>query len=623
MDILPVFSGPCLIKTELRANGALKQDHISRGKYADKIEGFLKFKPEAPKQEYMKKKPEFILLLYLFLCFSGSLYGVEETTVSIGGASAWDAVEKRIGIIELTRLRPHPVLVLSSAASGKYTPAEVRSLDLALSFDEDRPDLFADQTGHYRVITGPQTASADRRWARAGTGAAFFSGNGASANSGGGLIIEARSKDALFAPDRQIRDFTMEFWLYPLNMAAGEDILSWTSSRPLPRQEEPAAMNSHRDYSVQRIQCSVVKNRLQWTFLNVFAGPGGNGYINLTLTGDKPIVPKTWSHHLIRFDSDTGLLEYLVNGAAEAIEYASSTRREGGEVYTPFLGEGGGFILGNCFMGLLDEFKIHDVYIGTAETRKYSPRGGRMETRPIDLGESGGILKVEALGGRTSVSGGIIQNDYAGYGGASFGSEAFRFADDSALQFFIRAAASPYLWTDKDWQPFIPGTGLTGDLQGRFVQFAVDFYPSGDCETSPYLEEIRLTCRPDEPPMPPSMVSAVARDGSVVLNWKASPDVDTLGYLVYYGQSRGEYFGEDALPGASPIDAGKRTSLRIEGLKNGILYYFAVAAYDRQEAVSRDGAVFHAGEFSREVSARPLPEPPPISWGTGVSKAVE
>jgi hypothetical protein len=573
--------------------------------------------------------------LYFFFSISGSLYGVGEKTIVIGGSSAWDAVEKRDGIIELTRLRPHPVLALSSAASGKSVPAENRFLDLALSFDEDRPELFADQTGRYRVLVNPRPdpagdaalRAADRRWARAGTGAALFSGSGDSAGTGGAgslLVIEPRTGDALFAADNQIRDFTLEFWLYPLNMANGEQILTWISSRPLSPREEPGAVKGGREYDFQRIQCFAVKNRLQWSFLDVFAGPGASRHIDLTLAGDTPVVPKTWSHHLIRFDSDTGLLEYLVNGKAEAIVYATSTGREGGEVYTLLVGEGGNFMLGNRFMGLLDEFRIYGAFIGSAETRKYAPRGGRMETRPIDLGEDGsGILKVEALGGRTSVSGGIIQNDYAGYDGPFPGGGAFRFADDSALQFFIRAADSPYAWTAADWRPFVPGTAFAGDVRGRYVQFAVDFYPSGDCETSPYLEEIRVTCRPDEPPVPPSMVTALARDGTVALNWKPSPDADTLGYMVYYGTSRGEYFGEGAAPGASPIDAGKRTSLRVDGLENGVLYYFAVAAYDRRDGTAGGGEIFRTGEFSREVSARPLPEPLTIPGGAGISKVAE
>jgi hypothetical protein len=95
------------------------------------------------------------------------------------------------------------------------------------------------------------------------------------------------------------------------------------------------------------------------------------------------------------------------------------------------------------------------------------------------------------------------------------------------------------------------------------------------------------------------MVAAVARNGAVDISWRASPDTDLSGYLVYFGAASGEYFGESAVLGASPIDAGKRTSLRVDGLKNGALYYFTVAGYDRNNPAD-------AGEFSREVSARPL-----------------
>jgi hypothetical protein len=93
-------------------------------------------------------------------------------------------------------------------------------------------------------------------------------------------------------------------------------------------------------------------------------------------------------------------------------------------------------------------------------------------------------------------------------------------------------------------------------------------------------------------------------DGGVRLRWKNSPDTDTAGYLVYYGTVRGEYFGEDAALGPSPIDAGNRNSILIDGLANGTLYYFRVAAYDRRAGMGSEE--FHAGEFSREITARPL-----------------
>ena len=52
--------------------------------------------------------------------------------------------------------------------------------------------------------------------------------------------------------------------------------------------------------------------------------------------------------------------------------------------------------------------------------------------------------------------------------------------------------------------------------------------------------------------------------------------------------------------GSSPIDVGMTNNILIDGLKNGTLYYFRVAAYDR---VAGD---YSTGEFSAEVTARPL-----------------
>jgi hypothetical protein len=202
---------------------------------------------------------------------------------------------------------------------------------------------------------------------------------------------------------------------------------------------------------------------------------------------------------------------------------------------------------------------------------------------------------VDALGGKFSQgeSRGRLRNDYAGAGD-------LRFAGQGDLEFFIRAADNPYRWTDdeSDWLPILPGRSLPENLRGRFVQLAAVFYPGGDGETSPYLDEIRIIYRPRDPILPPAVVGAAARDGAVDLSWRMSQDPELGGYLVYYGSSPGEYFGEDAILGPSPINVGKRASVRIDGLRNGTLYYFVVAAYDKRDA--------EPGAFSRELSARPL-----------------
>ncbi|MDR0316612.1 MAG: hypothetical protein LBH97_06905 [Treponema sp.] len=537
----------------------------------------------------MKKAALFIFIVYFVFPVSGSLYGVGEKTIALGGDSAWDLAEVRSGINEVNLVRSRPVLVLASAVNSGHVMRHqtAAAVDLSLSFDEGNAGLFRDSAGHYRLIAAPETIplpplveAVDQRYARAGTGAAHFTGATP-------LIIEPFDRNALFAPNKHIRDFTLEFWLYPLSMENGEQILSWAASRP---QRNTA---DSRGYALQQIQCVTVRNRLQWTFLNFFASADGRNHLDISISGDTPVVPKTWSHHLIRFDSSTGLLEYMVNGRTEIIDYASSTGREGGEVYTPITGEGGFFTLGNSFTGLMDEFNIHSAWLHTSQIQKYAVQGGRMETGAIDLGEgSNGVLRVEALGGRTSIAGARISNEFRHNG-------RFRFSDDSEMQFFIRVADNPYRWDDLGWHTFNPGADLAGNIRGRYVQLAVDFYPSANGEASPYLEELKIIYMPDEPPLPPVSLVAVAFDGGVELRWRNSPDADTAGYLVYYGTVQDDYFGEGASLGSSPVDAGKRNTIIIDGLKNGTLYYFRVAAYKRNSSLL-------TGEFSREARARPL-----------------
>jgi hypothetical protein len=500
-----------------------------------------------------------------------------EKSFVLGAASGWGLFYPRPGLTELGSLRPYPVLALSSSGNSPGFSGEAP--DLSLSFDEGEPGYFRDASGHYGVLAGPSLRGAGPGWARAGAGAAQFGGG----ESGERPLELVPGRGALFSPGSSIRDFSIEFWLYPLNLENGEQILAWSSSRAAPGG----------GYISQRISCTASKNRLLWGFENFFLSPGEEGGLNRSFSGTSLLAPGTWSHHLIRFDGDRGLLEYLVNGALEALTHTTASGREGGEVYTPRIGEAGSFVLGGRFTGLLDEFRVHRRPAQVAGLGKYPPEGGRAESRFIDLGEgNSSILRLEASGGRASIAGRETRNEYTGNGD-------FRFRDEAAIQFFIRAAESPYHWTDADWRPVLPGRGLPPEIRGRYVQVAADFYPSGNGESTPYLEELRIVYRSDDPPFPPSLVSAIPRDGAVELSWKPSPERDVEGYLVYFGLAPGEYFGDRSSGEGSPIDAGNRNSLRVEGLKNGTLYYFAVAAYDRKDP-------YHPGEFSREVTARPL-----------------
>jgi hypothetical protein len=535
----------------------------------------------------MRKATVIIIITGIFLYIAGVAYGIGESTLVLGAGSSWNSVDKRAGIAEFSAIRTNPVLTLSSAR-----PGDDPHLDMALSFDEGRPDLFIDKTGHYQVSASAALSGVNYRWSRAGTGAALFSGDSprlTMEESEGPLVISPRSTGALLFSGQHFKDFSIEFWLYPLNMENGEQLLSWSATRQTKQGEK----------TFQRIQCIAARNRLNWSFLDFFSSSDDGKQMALSLSGS-PVLPRAWSHHLIRFDSDTGLLEYLVDGSLEGVAYATTTGREGGEVYAPVAGDGGIMVLGGRFAGLMDEFRIYSRYNETPLLSKYPLQGGRIETRPLDLGQNSHVLKVEALGGiffsggRNFKAGGITQNEYVGSG-------RFRFDNNAMIQFFIRAADTPYQWPvgESGWQPFEIGMDFTGNIRGRYVQLAAAFYPSGDGEAAPYLDEIRVVYQRDDPPLPPSLVTAVAKDGAVDISWRVSPDPDVSGYLVYFGTVTGEYFGKSDILGVSPINVGKRTSVRIDGLKNGVLYYFAVAVYDRSNPAN-------AGVFSREVSARPL-----------------
>ena len=539
----------------------------------------------------MKKLFIFTQIVYIFLFVCGSVYAVGERTISLGAGATWNVAENRMGITEAGSIRPHPVLLLSSSVAvtsaagyqaaagvlGNFSPLTESVLDLSLSFDERKPELFRDGAGNYRLSVPPEVESVDRVLARSGAGAALFGRYGYDPDSTP-IVIQPDSRNALFAPGNRIRDFTVEFWMYPLNMENGEQILSWTSIMPGSR--------------AQRIDCSVSKNKLKWSFVNFFTSINGSKQINIDFTSLTSIVPKTWSHHLIRFDASTGMIEYIVDGRGESIVYATSTGRENSEVHIPVIGDNGRFLLGGRFSGFIDEFKIHGVCAGRTSIQRYA-FGGRIETKPVDLGAvSSGVVKINACGGRTSVRGTALQNEFRENG-------RFKFSDDAEMNFFVRAGENPYSLDKVPWVIFTPGADISG-IRGRYVQIAVDFYPSADGESSPYLEQMNIVFLRGEPPLPPLNLTAVAKDGSVQLRWKQSSSASTAGYLVYYSAVRGDYFGDDSKLGPSPIDVGITTNINIDGLKNGTLYYFKVAAYDLI------GGSRNIGDFSAEVTARPL-----------------
>ena len=60
--------------------------------------------------------------------------------------------------------------------------------------------------------------------------------------------------------------------------------------------------------------------------------------------------------------------------------------------------------------------------------------------------------------------------------------------------------------------------------------------------------------------------------------WNPSPDKNVAGYMVYYGESSGDYTGQK--------NAGTNTSITISGLREGQTNYIIVKAYNAHEVES-------------------------------------
>jgi hypothetical protein len=533
----------------------------------------------------MNRKLRAVLLVVL----AAPLFGESGKTIMLGGNEGWLRVARMDGVNVQTGVRPQPVLMPGSTHGttvGASTTAGASVVpDMALRFDETSPQRYRDTARHYTVSASAGVYAAQSQWAYAGGGAAIFDRSGAAF-----VTVKSASPEALLADNNRMGSFSIEFFLYSRVVENNAGIFSWNAVLP--------------GGKTQFIRMSVEHNKIALVFDEFFMTADNTAAVTVRLSSKQALVPEKYSHHLVRFDRDTGLIEYLVNGVLEDVRYTTKNGRESGpanEIFEPSAGRQGELTIGKGFNGIIDEFNLYSGFIETAEMARFSTKPAWIETETFDLGVKGAsVSKVLAAGGyvRADTAGG---NRYAGsLGGqnvshtaslrsASMGT-AETFPDGSAIQLFVRAQESPFGWEKTEWTAVRPGAPL--NVKGRYAQLSAAFYPSADQSGVPYLASLSLEYLAADPLAPPAQIAAAAGDGFVELKWKRNPQPGVGGYLVHIGTKSGEYWERP------PIDAGNAESLHIDGLENGVLYYFAILSYSEQEQVD--------GIFSKEIRARPL-----------------
>ena len=483
-------------------------------------------------------------LIVALLLFTALLASNAQETITIGASDDWArlAYTEQILVVEGRR-------GFRDAVIEPFSFSPLATTELLLQFDS-LP--LRDSVGNH-TIASQGVSELSTSIQRTGQGALLIDGPE-------DMLVLEPGPDSWFRPGREWSSFAISFFLYPAALYDGDAILLWEAN-----EGRAGAFRG------QELFVGVEGRALKARFTNFFVTPQNEG-ITVELDGPQLVVPRRWSHHLIRFDGTTGLLEYVVDGTPTDLTYVSESGMQDGSVYYPRIAEypGDGLVVADGLVGALDELRIDHSFLPDSAAPVYPDMGGILVTDYIDLGSPGAqILAISAIFDEPGMS-------------------------NVDLYYRLSELRARDPLDGPEWMPLssLDANGLTS----RFVQIRADLFPDPTDGVSPRLSQIGITYEPDLPPAPPSRVFATPGDGEVTIEWSTVLEPDVRGYRVYYGLQSGRYFGNGG-PGPSPVDVGGVTSVTLEGLENGRLYFFAIQAYDES------GESRH--QMSREVAARP------------------
>jgi hypothetical protein len=375
------------------------------------------------------------------------------------------------------------------------------------------------------------------------------------------------------------------------------------------------------------IEIRIEKKRICAYLYGIFPHPDGDRK-TYSLTRGMQIKENQWVHYALSFDRLTGKLAQFVDGQEADAIFATESGKPCEGVLAPSFAAGDmpKTFLAKGFHGYLDEVKIS--YRHYEDLRRVSDSA---EKRYRDLRMSGRIpinkegVIVSSVG-EFSYTGSMVTlfawDELVESG--SFVWFEFRISDikfssdDSRLKWYRITNNQRNIYQQKTPDGF---------LRGKYYQWRAHLIPSPEGKSAPMVKNIRMDYELDIAPEVPFFVKAESGDSSITISWKKNVDFDLAGYKIYYGVRPGVYDGVIRRIGGRPItnDLSKTNtvSVRIDQsvieenrmidsgsvleypvIKNNILYYFAVSAYDSYKV---DTQFNHESRASLEVSARPFP----------------
>ncbi len=477
--------------------------------------------------------------------------------------------------------------------------------DLVLSFNRPASELVRDDSGQY-IIRRAEFETRRGAGTLGGAGAYFFKS---------GHRVEIRPERNLWLGScTDAGSFTIEMRLQPASLSDGAVLFSSVG---------------YASGLKQGVEI-VIKGKRVVARLHRFFRDAAGRRVDVFLNRARPFSEGEWRHYALSFDRITGKLASLVDGEEQEVLYLSDNGEPFVNVYEPSFAcaDLPVVVVGKNYYGAIDELRVSYRHIDDLKKetelaiKSYSGIGaiGRMPvnregvvTSPVYTFPGTGtrvlLFQWEEL---------LAENTHIWM--------EFRTSDD----LFDRNGEAPRWYRIENNQRNIYLKKTDGMyLRGKYYQWRAHLLASPDGARSPRWYGAEIQYQLDPAPRPPIMVETVKTgDAMVRLRWKKSVEHDILGYRIYYGTSPGKYDGIIAMAGGRRIDnalaAGRnhieidvtneviqenmaldrRKLLAFPALKNDVLYFFAVSAYDSYRP---DTPHNHESGLSKEISARPSP----------------
>lgn len=485
--------------------------------------------------------------------------------------------------------------------------------DLVLSLNDSAESLRKDDSGKYKIKSAGYLSA--RVPGTFGDGCAKFF------RTSHRIVIDTE-ETLWLGRCGDLGSFTMEFRFRPITLTDRMEIFS---------------RRGYLSGSLRGMEAVIVNRHLSFRFYQVFEDSKGNRH-DIIISSRQKLFPGRWYHAALSFNRLTGKLALYLNGSENNTRYVTEDGRPGGQVLVPSFGkrnregnlaciESPPAVIGNHFSGYLDEFRItfgdisllrkkshlldrpyHPVYL---KGRQPFNREGIITSPVYPFPDTGTRVLLFTWKEK-------IPKD-------TFIWMEFRMADHL---FYAEDEHLPWYRVKRNQRNIHMKKVAKGRyLRGKYYQWRAHLIASPGGRCSPLLHDVALRYQVDPPPAVPLFPEIIrAGDKKVVLRWRKNSDADLKGYRVHYGIVPGRFDGIISyLKGkaiTNTLSSGDYVEITIDNsiieenrkrdprrildfprLKNTVLYYFGVTAYDRY----RPGTPYsHESGISKIVTARPF-----------------